>query len=382
MSLNVIHEHMRDITKRKIAPLIKKPVLISPLMDASQVISKLSNSDVFDAYYHEKNSSWNLNIRDLLQSNNIAHMKVGSLAHPIPSLSEDDLIENAISIITHYRTRSAPVVKNNEIIGVVDSQSILKLIAELDNRWIQANNIFTQNPIAIDRNTPISTARRIMVNKRIDHIPVINKNNVVQVLTSYHVLQAILPRERVGKRDIGSKKIRSLEPAVGNLGTNRLTECSPLEDLSSVLSSMLHANTSFCLVTIRGNLQGIITYRDILNLLARKQKSNVPFFITGLPKEDNTPIITEKFNKVLDRISKVYPDILEARVNVKKIHGSGSRYNYEVTTMVSTPIKTYNYTRSGFDLSKIFDEISQMLLRNLSKRAKKRYKMSIRKLTR
>lgn len=373
---------MYDITKRKVSPLIKKPVLISPLMGASQVISKLSNSDVFDAYYYEKNSPWNLNIRDLLQSNNITKMKVGSLAHPIRSLSEDDTIEKAVSIITHYRTRSAPVVKNNEIIGVVDSQSILKLIAELDNRWIQANSIFTQNPIAIDRNTPIGTARRIMVNKRIDHIPVINKNNVAQVLTSYHVLQTILPRERVGKKDIGSKKIRSMEPAVGNLGTNRLTECSPLEDLSSVLSSMLHANTTFCLVTNRGNLQGIITYRDILNLLARKQKSDVPLFIMGLPKEDNTPIITEKFNKVMDRISKVYPDILEARVNVKKIHGSGSRYNYEVTTMVSTPIRDYNYTRSGFDLSKIFDEISQILLRNLSKRAKKRYKMSIRKLTR
>ena len=100
----------------------------------------------------------------------------------------------------------------------------------------------------------------------------------------------------------------------------------------------------------------------------------------GLPQENNTLLITNKLTKVLDRISKVYPDILEARVNVKKIHGSEGRHNYEVTTMILTPIKTYNYSKAGFDLSKIFDEISQILLRNLSKRAKKRYKVSIRKL--
>jgi hypothetical protein len=87
-----------------------------------------------------------------------------------------------------------------------------------------------------------------------------------------------------------------------------------------------------------------------------------------------------KFTKVLDRLSKVYPDIQEARVYVKKIHGGGSRYNYEVSTVILTPIKRYIFTRNGFDLSKVFDEISGRILRNLAKRAKKRYKFSIRKM--
>lgn len=377
---HVIHEHMYKIMKTKIDSIIKKPTLIDPSMKASQVIGKLSNDDVFDAFYREKNAVWNINIRDLLQSKNITQMRVGSLSHAIQSLSEGDTIENAVAIITHNRTRSAPVVKDDEIIGVVEAQSILKLISELDNKWIRANEIFTPNPTVIDKQTPLSTARRIMVNKRIDHLPVIDKNNVSQVLTSYHLLQTILPKERVGKRDIGSKKIRSLESNVGNLGTNRMANCSPLDDLNAVLSSMLHSNTTFCLVSLRGGLQGIITYRDILNLLTTREKSTVPLFIVGLPREDNVPIITNKFNKVIDRLAKVYPDIQEARVYVKKIHGAAGRYNYEVSTVVLTPLKRYIFSRTGFDLSKVFDEISGRLLRNLSKRAKRRYKLSIRKM--
>jgi ribosome-associated translation inhibitor RaiA len=142
---------------------------------------------------------------------------------------------------------------------------------------------------------------------------------------------------------------------------------------------MLHANTTFCLVTLRNGLQGIITYRDILNLLVTREKSTVPLFIVGMPDQDNAGIITKKFTKAIDRLAKVYPDIQEARVNVKKVHGSESRYNYEVSTLILTPTTRNSFSTTNYDLSKAFDEISSILLRQLSKRAKRRYKFSIRK---
>jgi CBS domain-containing protein len=278
MSLDVIHEHMNRIMNTKVDSLISKTTIIDPSMSASQVISKLSNADVFDAFCRQKNSTWTINVRDLLQSKDITHMEIKPLLHTLPSISKNDTIAKAVNIITHNRTRAAPVVQDGDIIGVVAAKSILELISELDNKWIKANQIFTSNPIVVDKETSLSTARRIMVNNKVDHLPVINKDKVSHVITSYHVLQTLLPPERVGKRDIGSKMIHKLESPVGNLGTNRMATCSPLDDLSDVLSSMLHADTTFCLVSLRTGLQGIITYRDILNLLATKEKSAVPLF--------------------------------------------------------------------------------------------------------
>jgi len=379
MSTDVIHEHMQQVMKIKVGSIISKPVLIDPSMSATQVISKLSNADVFDAFCRVKNNTMSVNIRDLLQSRNILHATLDTLLHPVPSLLENDTVGKAVDIITNNRMRAAPVVKNGEIVGVVEAKDVLKLISELDNRWIKVNQIFTSNPLVADRQTPLSTARKIMVNNRIDHLPITNKNTISNVLTSYHLLQSILPQERVGKKDYGSKKMRSLESPIGNMGTSRIPVCEPLDNLNEVISSMLHANTTFCLVSLRTGLQGIVTYRDVLGLLTSRVKSAVPLFIIGLTNESNADIITSKFKKTLDKLSRVYTDIQEVRVSVKKIHGNESRYNYEVSTVILTPTQRHIFARTGFDLSKIFDEISGRMMRNLAKRRKRRSTLSIRK---
>jgi CBS domain-containing protein/ribosome-associated translation inhibitor RaiA len=379
MSLDVIHEHMSKIMNTKVRSVMSKPVVVEPSMKVSQMITTLSNSNSFDAFCRQNNATFNINMRDLLQSKDIARMGIEPLFNAVPSISANSTLDKAIRIITHNRIRAAPVVQDGEIVGVVESKNILKLISALDNRWITANQIFTPNPIVIDKQTPLITARRIMTTKRIDHLPVVNKDAVSHVLTSYHLLQTILPNERISKQGLGARKVRNLETAVGNLGTNRMASCTPLDNLNSILDTMLHADTTFCLVTLRNGLQGIITYRDILNLLVTREKSTVPLFIVGMPDQDNAGIITKKFTKAIDRLAKVYPDIQEARVNIKKVHGSKSRYNYEVSALILTPISRNSFSTTNYDLSKAFDEISSILLRKLSKRAKRRYKFSIRK---
>lgn len=382
MSLDVIYDHFKEIMDTKIDSLRSEAVLIEPSQTLSSVIGTISKHDTFDVFCTEKGVTLNTNMRDLLLAKDITDMKIRPFLHPIPSLKKGDTVEKAVSILTHNRIRAAPIVEDGQITGVIHAKEILKLISKLDNKWIRANQIFTPNPYVIDKKTPLSTARRLMTTKRVDHLPVVDGDKVLQVLTSYHVLQTILPPEKIGRRDYGSKKILKLQSSVGNLGTNRMTRCAPLDDLNEVVDSMLHADTTFCLVSLRDSLQGIITYRDILNLLTTKAKSNIPLFIIGMPKEDNADIITQKFTKVLDRLQKVYPDMQEAKVYVKKHHGTGSRYNYEVSTTIITPNQRHDFSRQGYDLSKVFDEISQRLLRLLAKRAKKRYKLSIRKITR
>lgn len=382
MSLDVIHDHFSGIMGEKIDSLINDPVLIDSSNKISHVIGVLSQNDAFDAFCREKDSTLCVNTRDLLLGKDIVNMSVRPFLRPVPSLKKGDTIEKAVSILTHNRIRAVPVIQDGDIIGVVRAKDILKLISQLDNKWIKANQVFTPNPTSIDKKVSLSTAKKIMTSKRFDHLPVVDGNKVLQVLTSYHLLQTILPPERVGKKDIGSKQIRRQESPVGNLGTNRMASCAPLDDLSDVISSMLHADTTFCLISLRDTLQGIITYRDILNLLSTKVKSTVPLFIVGLPREDNANIITEKFTKTLDKLQKVYPDVQEAKVHVKKLHGTGSKFNYEVSTVIITPHQKFMFSRTGFDLSKVFDEISGRILRLLAKRAKKRYRFSIRKLYR
>lgn len=379
MLTDTIYEHFKEIYNARL-PQLETATTIQSDNTISEAINKISESGSYDVYCMDGNSVLATNIRELLSGKNITSMKITPYLYPVPTLSPTDTINKAANIMAHYRIRSAPVVQDGQIAGIVSAKSILRQILTKDNKWITANILFTQNPITLRSKDSLSAARKIMTSKRIDHIPIVHKDTVRQVLTSFHLLQAFNPKERLGKKSIGLEKIRSLESPIGNIGSTRVPQCAPKDNLNTILDSMLKTDTTCCLVTLWNDLHGIITYRDILSLLAAKIESEIPLYIVGMPEEESkADIITSKFTKALKRIRMVYSEIQEARASIKQQRAQGNRQYYEVTIRITTPYKTFHHKETGWDLSQIFDILSQKLLRNLSKRAKRRFKTSIRK---
>ncbi|PIW31713.1 MAG: histidine kinase [Nitrosopumilales archaeon CG15_BIG_FIL_POST_REV_8_21_14_020_37_12] len=383
MITDTIHEHLKDIKSSKVKPLVSKATIIDPSDTLSNVIGKISKNNAYDVFCLNGKSTLSTNIRTLLDAKNITSMKVEPFLYPIPYLNPDDSIQKAANIISHYRIREVPVVQKNKIIGVVTAQRILKLLSTKDNKWIKANLIYTQNPITISAEESLSNARRTMTSKRIDHLPVLNQGKIKQVLTSAHILELIIPQERQGKKSMGSKTIHKLESRIGNIGSTRIPQCSPNDNLNKIINSMLKTNTSCCLVNLWENLQGIITFRDILELLASKVETPIPLYIVGLPEDQkNMTLISKKFENTLKRVQNVYSEIQEARVSIKQQRtGNKKEGKYEVSIMIITPHHApLIYNSIGFDLSEVLEDLSQKLLRTLSKRAKRRSKKSIRKI--
>ena len=254
-----------------------------------------------------------------------------------------------------------------------------------DHKWITANLILTQNPITVSSTDSLGTARKIMSSKRIDHLPVIKNGAVNQVITSYHLVHGINPHESLGRKSMGMEKVRTLESKVGNIGSTRIPQCAPHDNLNTILKSMLETKTTCCVVNLWGNLQGIITIRDILSLLAVKLETEIPLYIVGMPEEQtNVDLITSKFANTLKRVKKVYSEIQEAKVSIKQGRtktGSKKSGKFEISIMISTPHHApLVFKEAGFDLSQTLESLSQKLLRSLSKRAKRRNKPSIRKI--
>ena len=94
----------------------------------------------------------------------------------------------------------------------------------------------------------------------------------------------------------------------------------------------------------------------------------------------NVDIITSKFTKTLKKLKKVYSEIQEARVTIQRQRSRGQRQYYEVSVRIITPHRTFTHKESGWDLSQVLEYLSERLLRQLSKRSKRRFKMSIRKI--
>ncbi len=383
MISDTIFDHLKDITHKKVDSIMEPIPIIDPNNTVSQAIHQLSKNDSYDAFCHDGKSVLAINIRSLLSGKDIVDMKVDPFLETIPSLSLQDTVQKAANIMSHYRTRAVPVVDKNKIVGGIKAEKILSLLLSKDNKWIKANLILTKNPITISSSESLSTARKIMISQRIDHLPVLNKGVVKQVLTSNHILQSILPHEGLGRRVIDMDKIRNLESRIGNIGSTRIPQCLPTDDLNKIVGTMLKTNTTCCLVNLWENLLGIITYRDILSLLAIKMETEIPLYIVGMPDDQrNVDLITSKFTKTLKRMQKVYSEIQEARITIKQQRtGRKKTGKYEVSIMILTPHHSpYYYREVDFDLSKAIEDLSQKLLRNLSKRSKRRSKTSIRKI--
>ncbi|MDH3617817.1 MAG: CBS domain-containing protein [Nitrosopumilus sp.] len=383
MITDTIHEHLKDFQTTKVKNIITKPTIIDPTETLSSVINKISKNKAYDVFCIHGKTTLSTNILSLLNAKNITSMKVEPFLSPVPYISPNDSIQKASHIMTHYRTREVPVVSKNKIVGVVTAKQILKLLSSKDNKWIKANLIYTQNPITISSDDSLSTAKRIMTNKKIDHLPVINNDKIKQVLTSSHLIESIIPKESLGRFSKGANRVHKLESQIGNIGSTRIPQCSPNDDLNKILKSMLKSDTTCCLVNLWDNLQGIITFKDVLGLLASKIETPIPLFIVGLPEDQqNSNLISSKFEKTLKRLQQTYSEIHEARVAIKKQRSGGKREGkFDVTIMITTSHHApLIYKSVGFDLGEVLEELSQKLLRNLSKRAKQRSKTSIRKM--
>jgi len=222
-----------------------------------------------------------------------------------------------------------------------------------------------------------------MISKRIDHLPVTDNGQLKQVLTSYHVLQTLIPEERLGKKTMDKKRITRFGSKVKNIGTNKISQCRPNDNISTVIKSMLENNTSFSLVMLWDNIQGIITYRDILDLFETKVENDIPIYIIGMPDgERDADMIGSKFKKTLQRLNKTSPEIQEARISIKRQRVWGTKQLYQITALIITPRKTLSFKEEEWNLSKSIENINQKILKSLSKKDKKRSKISIRKILR
>ncbi|HZS72896.1 MAG TPA: CBS domain-containing protein [Candidatus Nitrosotalea sp.] len=381
-SPQIVYSHLKEVRDFKVNKILKKATIIDSSYTVSKVVGVLVNSNSYDVFCMEGKDVLTIGARDLLSAKDIENMKVKPLLRKIQSLTKNDTVEKAAAILSHYRMRSVPIVEGNQIVGVVHVKDIVELLHKQDLKWISVNDILTPDPIIVKSNDSLATARKIMITKKIDHLPVIKGDKVSHVMTSMHLLQVIKPGEKIGMGLRGIDSKRKYESEIGNIGSTRIPNLDTHVSLSAVIESMLKNDASCCLLTLWDHVHGIVTYKDIVNILESKIPSEVPLYIVGLPEDySSAEIVKTKFDKIIRNLRKVYPEVEQAKASIKTIHNPVSnRPHYEVGVRIITPYKTYNYAESGWDLSKAFDTLGSKVVRNLSQHSKKRWKTSIRKI--
>jgi len=131
------------------------------------------------------------------------------MSRPVISVTPEMPINDTLAMFRKEHIRRAPVIKNGKLVGIVSERDLLNAspssvttlsVWELNYliSKVTVKNVMSKNVVTVDQDTPIEEAARIMADKKIGGVPVLNGGSVVGIITETDLFKIFL--ELMGAR--------------------------------------------------------------------------------------------------------------------------------------------------------------------------------------
>ncbi|HJS19850.1 MAG TPA: CBS and ACT domain-containing protein [Anaerolineales bacterium] len=131
------------------------------------------------------------------------------MSRPVIPVSPDTPINDVLAMFRKEHIRRAPVMKDGKLIGIVSERDLLNATPSSVTTlsvWemhyliskVTIKDVMKKNVVTVDQDTPIEEVARIMADKKIGGVPVVNGENVVGIITETDLFKIFL--ELMGAR--------------------------------------------------------------------------------------------------------------------------------------------------------------------------------------
>ncbi|MFT8313342.1 MAG: CBS domain-containing protein [Clostridium sp.] len=113
-------------------------------------------------------------------------MKVSEImTESVASLNSNDTIERAAQLMMEHNIGSIPVCRGEKVVGVITDRDItLRSVANGQNAKVQTvKEIMSSNPVLIQPSMEAEDAARIMSERQIRRLPVVENDNLVGIVS-------------------------------------------------------------------------------------------------------------------------------------------------------------------------------------------------------
>jgi CBS domain-containing protein len=362
---------LEDLKKVEVGKLQTPAVTVPSTHTISKIVGVLKEKNCYEVFISGRDKVGIVTVRDILKVSHPTTTKTSSIMKYPTSLSASTSLGDAARILTDYRLRALPIVEERELTGALTTRKILKFLLEKGSLNLQVKSLTRGSLTTISENDTVAKARNLMVDKRIDHLPVISDKTTAGIVTSSEIVFRLIPRERIGSAMISMEAQKNLGFQASSIMETPLT-CEAEDNASEALANMLRAGKTYNLVTVLGMVQGIVTPRDYINLIAEPRPIvEIPAYIIGLPEDPfEAEVAKSKFLNAVGTLKRIFPEIEEARSVIKiseSIKGK-ERRRYEVDIAITTHKGVINYAHSGWELPSIYDELATRIKRLMTQR--------------
>lgn len=119
------------------------------------------------------------------------------------TIEADELLIRASHKMYSGGFRRLPVVSGSKLVGIISDRDLREHRGHLEHTKV--NGVMTENPITTSPETPVEEAARIMMERQIGGLPVVDDGRLVGVITVTDVMNAFL--DMMGASKGGSTRI-------------------------------------------------------------------------------------------------------------------------------------------------------------------------------
>jgi CBS domain-containing protein len=115
-------------------------------------------------------------------------------AHTIFSVRSSDTVEIVLTLMRDHRVRAILVVDDGNLVGIVSQgDCAIKVLLPYNNpKQVTVSKIMTVNPLTVLPSNSLEECMAIMVHKHIRHLPVLENNKVVGVISVGDLVKSII----------------------------------------------------------------------------------------------------------------------------------------------------------------------------------------------
>jgi len=348
--------------------------VFSPEETASKVLGILRDTDRTEAVAAGDKKYGIITVRDLLGIEQPENTKIETIWRQVGTVSPDTSVLEAVNHLIKNNVTAIPVISKNEValLSQNDISTALREVSEMGS--IKAKDIMKTPVIAADKETPIAHARSIMLEKGISHIPILNAQKLVGIITGEDIVNTFITTStKVTRGNRQGEKVARFPGQVSGVMEKNPLKVTPDASVHDVVKLLDKMEEKYCLVVDEEEiLHGIITHRELLNIIySLMPEPELPVYIVGLDNEDfvERSVVEEKIRRTVTRSMKMQ-EITEVSVKVKNQRSGGERTRYTITARALGPSTSFNVENEDWGLMETFDGLIDALDVTL-RRAKK-----------
>lgn len=113
------------------------------------------------------------------------------------SVTSSDNVQKALLLMRNNRIRSVMVIDSNKLVGIVSQgDCAMKVLLPGNNaETVEVASIMTRNPLTVEHHNTLSECMAIMDLKRIRHLPVLESNRVVGLISIGDIVKYMMSEQ-------------------------------------------------------------------------------------------------------------------------------------------------------------------------------------------